>query len=1760
MASQPQPLCPTVPCASPTGTGVGRLASSSPERGSARPKPPLRPKPRVLPKPAVPTKPPLAQPPPAPRNPRPELPSAEKMNRLAGPQPYSGGGTGGLLRRPSFTFRGPETPIGKGSLPPLVTAAEDCSLSLLEGVPPAPLTPSRKGPAPFKVTPVPVATKPERFPGTTVEEILAKMEREDPGSPERARLSPFCPDPSSRFGSKTFSAFRRRPSGEGDRAPPGEALLTPLPTAGKLGTRDKGHPIVKTSSSPPAGLGCAGDPCGHWRPPSPPDLSSLQSGTFGPPGSPRTPTCPAPGAPFQPAKPSTSAPGSPDAPPELPAPGLPTLAPSSSEPSAQPPPGIPAPGAPFSSTQPQRGASHSPGSPHTPGEGSPDTSSPPATPELPPRVTCPPGSPEAATEPPVSPSPPPEPSATASRPPGSPEGPNDSLEFPEGPDSNPPAPSQHLGHRHSSEGALQPPPVGQGLEGLRGSLSTLPCPGDPLPDTPLGSSSSWSLSQSFEWTFPSRGAQQLASPPCSPISETTDPGLSEEGESDGGDWAPPPPCSQGDSSFERPGPTVGAPGPGGPVAQKEAGGLGDEGEAEGGVTLSHSTLDVTEPIQDPAQPQPPAEEGQDSPDQDPRAPTTPTDCPSILQGPGAPGRAEGPSRNPDTHGDPGWLMELLVSPGPHSTGHGSVEAPEGLLGWSRKDLCSAFGIGRPAQPGAFGWTHRAAGREGDWPSKTQRHRELQTQPGWDGTRHPGEGDHQDWGSDGQGRGLGCSDWSQPPGAVESGDPQDQEFGAGKPKWGTSYGSGEQSGCRKADWSHSQQQDQETSSGQSSWAGGFSSGDPESRDRDVRPGWAGEYGSGDMGMKERELTPAWASKYSSRDTKTEDFTLGWAGRTSTGDTGTPEKEFSPSRAAWDSRYSTRDMESQDREFSPSRPARAGDYSTQDMESQDREFSPSRPAEDGENSSGDVETQAGDFTRRRPTWDNGYSSRDTESQDRDFKANRPTWDDGSRSGDVESQDRDFTLSRPAWDEGPSTRDLETQDRDFIAIRPSWDDGSRSRELETQDRDFKESRPSWDDGSSTRDVETQDRDFKESRPSWDDGSSTRDVDDQDSRFRPDRPVWDVEYSTRVVETQDKELKPSRPAWDEYCGQDLESQDLEFSPSRAAAASEDSRGDVGTRDGEFSSNRPAWGDGYSSREVESQNQEFSPRQAAEASEQSSRDMESQDGDFTPSREAWDDGATTRDTDNQERDFTPSRAAWSEGYSTQDMESQDREFSPSRRTGDSQDSSGEGGTWGGVFNPSRVTWEGEYRSRGTESEDQEFGPSRPAWPSQLSSGSTALAARGFSAARQSWAGEQGGGQAGLDGTLGVGKDNVPIPLALELGWGSTRPQDWAEGPGGAELGVTGTERELDPSRTSLGGSVPWAGGVGAGGLLEPLGGWGRGLSFSSSEGAGLVDPGWSQELDGAMGGTEPQDTEAKRREWAEAFGARCAARNRDCGEQSPGGNSGTMRGSTLDPSLLEGDTPAVPLATEHSQSESPSPTKERDVSEMAAAPPSPPASPLLPRTAGDTLPDMENQGVPLGHPDGKSPQSGEEEGLPQPEGPPDHTKQEFTFLEDTEVLDSRLYRSKANLGRQRSPRPPALRPAATPPGDSWIFRDSTDPRPCPPAVSSDEEAAEEPRSRRARGPPLGRGVRVPLFPGLSTSALKAKLRGRNRSVEEGASAGDSKATPPRDPHVQRSKSCKIPSWSGRPPALPPKPERSSGSDSSPPHWLQALKLKKKKP
>lgn len=89
-------------------------------------------------------------------------------------------------------------------------------------------------------------------------------------------------------------------------------------------------------------------------------------------------------------------------------------------------------------------------------------------------------------------------------------------------------PASSLAQRRFSEGVLSPP--GPDREQLGGSLAALPqAQGGPSTlDHPLGSGteSSWSLSQSFEWTFPTRpaglGVRRLDSPPPSPITEAAE--------------------------------------------------------------------------------------------------------------------------------------------------------------------------------------------------------------------------------------------------------------------------------------------------------------------------------------------------------------------------------------------------------------------------------------------------------------------------------------------------------------------------------------------------------------------------------------------------------------------------------------------------------------------------------------------------------------------------------------------------------------------------------------------------------------------------------------------------------------------------------------------------------------------------------------------------------------------------------------------------------------------------------------------------------------------------------------------------------------------------------------------------------------------------------------------------------------------------------------------------------------------------------------
>ncbi|NWI63229.1 TB182 protein, partial [Todus mexicanus] len=743
-----------------------------------------------------------------------------------------------------------------------------------------------------------------------------------------------------------------------------------------------------------------------------------------------------------------------------------------------------------------------------------------------------------------------------------------------------------------------------------------------------------------------------------------------------------------------------------------------------------------------------------------------------------------------------------------------------------------------------------------------------------------------------------------------------------------------------------------------------------------------------------------------------------------------------------------------------------------------------------------------------WDSPRSARDGAQPDGPFCAAGRDWGSGYGGTEPMGQAR---LGCSDWPQAHSAGQSCQRDREFGAGKPEW-----STRYSAGSGDIGTAQADWSVGHHRQ---------QEKEPSW---AGRYGPDNPESRDGETGPPWSGERGTSGAEVKDEELTSNWAS--QYSSRDAETKDFTL-----GWAGRSSTGDTGSPEKEFSPSRPGWDSQYSTRDMENQDREFSPSRPAWTGEHSTRDMESQDQEFSPSRPAWTGEHSTRDMESQDQEFSPSRPAWDSRHSMRDVETRDREFKPSQ-----------------------PTWSDEHSTR--DSGDGEVGPGR-----------------------LSWGGECGIGQTELGDAFGV-QDNllgspVPDPLAQEPVWGSTHWQgrgaiesrDWTEELGGSQrhdqFGVIGTERVPDPSSSgaSGGGSVCWAGGRVAGGRQEPLGDWHRDLPFGTSSvtgqlgtsdvgGVGLgqawgevlgsearvEELGWSSDL----GATDGSDAEAKRREWASAFGARCASRSRDFGtrERSLGGDADSADGSVRlpDPSLPMGAAPAA----EPPQSETPSPTEEeRDDPE---SPLSPGASAPPPGAASTTLPDTESEGAPSDHPDGGRPPSWEEKrlslGAPQPEGLTDPPGLEFTFLEDTEVLDSSVYRSKASLGRKRRHRAPALRPVATAEGDAWIFRDSTEPRPTRPAASDeDEEAVEEPKSRRVRSSPLGKGMKVPLFPGLSTAALKAKLRGRNRSAEEGATPGDGKGASAKDSHVQRSKSCKIPGLSGKAPALPPKPDKSSG-------------------
>uniref|UniRef100_A0A4X1VPC9 182 kDa tankyrase-1-binding protein n=1 Tax=Sus scrofa TaxID=9823 RepID=A0A4X1VPC9_PIG len=378
-----------------------------------------------------------------------------------------------------------------------------------------PLTPPARCAAPAGVRKAPAPFRPasERFAATTVEEILAKMEqprKEVPASPDRlwgSRLT-FNQDGSSRYGSRTYGVapspreadgrtLSREQSQEGPAKPPaecpGEPSKTPEERNSPSDLAFNGDLAAPASSEPPT------DVSKPLVPLSPgPTLENGDSAApaFGPEASGPALTSPHLYSPdkssHQSPLPEPQSPGVPGASPCLPkTPASPTMAPPGEGSCHLPSLGLPV-------VEP----------PEAPRPGSP----------LLPEVL---GHHSSEQPPAASPQPLTEGGELLNLP----------RTFPSGEvaaTGDAAVRPVTLAHRRFSEGVLRPP--GQDQEKLGGSLAALPQTqgSQSALDRPFGSGteSNWSLSQSFEWTFPTRpsglGVWRLDSPPPSPITEASE--------------------------------------------------------------------------------------------------------------------------------------------------------------------------------------------------------------------------------------------------------------------------------------------------------------------------------------------------------------------------------------------------------------------------------------------------------------------------------------------------------------------------------------------------------------------------------------------------------------------------------------------------------------------------------------------------------------------------------------------------------------------------------------------------------------------------------------------------------------------------------------------------------------------------------------------------------------------------------------------------------------------------------------------------------------------------------------------------------------------------------------------------------------------------------------------------------------------------------------------------------------------------------------
>ncbi|XP_063272433.1 uncharacterized protein KIAA1671 homolog isoform X2 [Prinia subflava] len=178
---------------------------------------------------------------------------------------------------------------------------------------------------------------------------------------------------------------------------------------------------------------------------------------------------------------------------------------------------------------------------------------------------------------------------------------------------------------------------------------------------------------------------------------------------------------------------------------------------------------------------------------------------------------------------------------------------------------------------------------------------------------------------------------------------------------------------------------------------------------------------------------------------------------------------------------------------------------------------------------------------------------------------------------------------------------------------------------------------------------------------------------------------------------------------------------------------------------------------------------------------------------------------------------------------------------------------------------------------------------------------------------------------------------------------------------------------------------------------------------------------------------------------------------------------------------------------------------------------------------------------------------------PPGDTedKSYFSFIDHTAVLDSSALKTRVQLSKKRRCRAPAshsLRRSrgldlenrfslTEEPDNGWMFKDSTEEK----KTMQQEDSEEEEKIQHTPRSSSVQAQRLPVFPGMDHSVLKAQLRKR----QESESTGDTGS-------AQLFKSPKAQLGTPGSRVLPSSVEKEDRSEEKSPQWLKELKSKKR--